>query len=191
MALKTISYQIRAVDAPQKDLLIMREIGRATRESICKKLEQAPSNTVLELDFSAIRFMDVSCADEIVVRVLARLEAGEYPDRHITLANIDIQHRENIEAALKVARKAVMVKDNREILGDIINSYREAIHKIVLLNAVTARELQQVMNYKTINEASTKLTFIYQRRLIAREPFREAVRGGGRQFRYLSLFHNN
>ena len=45
------------------------------------------------------------------------------------------------------------------------------------------------MRYTTINEASTKLTTLYRRRLVGREPFRQAVRGGGRQFRYLSLLN--
>ena len=187
MSLKTVPYRIQAKDAPQPDLLVMREVGEKTKEAICKELNRLSPNTILQLDFGGIRFMDVSCADEIVVRVQARLEAGEYPDRFITLSNLDVQHRENIEAALKVAKKAVVVNQDSLFIGDLVNSYQDALATIVKKRTITARELQETMRYKTINEASTKLTFIYQRRLIAREPFREAVRGGGRQFRYLSL----
>ena len=191
VALSTASYKVQAVGAPEKDLLITRQVGYETKERICGELAQLEPNTVLDLDFHAIRFMDVSCADEMIVRVLARLEAGEYPDRFITLSHIDVQHRENIEAALKIARKATLVRQEEswEILGELVNSHRTALAKVMEMRSVTARELQQELDYKTINESSTRLTFLYQRCLIAREPFREAVRGGGRQFRYLSLNH--
>lgn len=191
MSLKTFSFTVEAVGAPknEKDLLIMREIGEKTKEAICRKLSELAQNTVLEMDFSSIRFIDVSCADEVVVKVLARLEASEYPDKFIILSHIDAQHRENIETALKVAKKAVIVKENGgwSILGELVNSYRKALSKVIELGSITARELQEEMGYNTVNQASTKLIFIYQRCLIAREPYREAVRGGGRQFRYLSL----
>jgi len=72
-----------------------------------------------------------------------------------------------------------------------VSSHRTALAKIMEMRSVTARELQQELDYKTINESSTRLTSLYQRCLIAREPFREAVRGGGRQFRYLSLNNPN
>ena len=94
--LSTVPYKVQAVGAPEKDLLITREVGHETKEQICGELAQLEPNTVLDLDFRAIRFMDVSCADEMIVRVLARLEAGEYPDRFISLSHIGVQHRENI-----------------------------------------------------------------------------------------------
>lgn len=195
MSLKTIPFEVEAVGAPknEKNLLIMREIGEKTKEAICRKLSGLNLNTVLEMNFGSIRFMDVSCADEVVVKVLARLEAGEYPDRFIVLSRVGVQHRENIEAALKAAKKAVIVKENEGwgLLGELVNSYRETLSKVMALGSITARELQEEMGYNTVNEASTKLIFIYQRCLIAREPSREAVRGGGTQFRYISLLQKN
>ena len=191
--LRTVPYEVQAVGAPEKDLLITREVGVETKERICHKLSSLEPHTVLKLDFGAVRFMDVSCADEMVVRVLARLEAREYPDRFITITNIAEQHRENISAALTVAKKAVLLwqKKSWELLGDMVDSHRSALDKVMEMRSTTARELQHEMDYNTINESSTKLTSLYQRCLIARQPFREAVRGGGRQFRYLSLSQAN
>lgn len=191
--LQNIPYKVQAVGAPEEDLLITREVGAAAKENICRKLSGLEPNSVLNLDFGAVRYMDVSCADEMVVRVLARLEAREYPDRFITLANIAEQHRENISAALKVAKKAVLLRQKKswELMGDLVDSHRSALDKVMHLRTTTARELLREMAYNTINESSTKLTFLYQRCLIAREPYREAVRGGGRQFRYLSLAQAN
>lgn len=193
MSLKTVPFKVEAVGAPKKDLLITREIGERTKEAICRKLSKLEPNIVLEMSFSSIRFMDVSCADEVVVKVLIRLEAGECPDRFIILSHINAQHRENIETALKVAKKVVIVKENEgwNLLGELVNSYWEALSKVMEVGSITARELQEKMGYNTVNEASTKLSFIYQRCLIARKPHREAVRGGGTQFRYLSLLQEN
>lgn len=193
MSLKIIPFKVEAVGAPKKDLLIMREIGEKTKEAICRRMSELAPHTVLEMDFSSIRFLDVSCADEIVVKVLARLEAREFPDRFLILSHIDAQHRENIEAALQVAKKAVIVKEHTgwSLMGELVNNYRAALSKTMERGSITARELWQAMGYHTVNEASTKLISLYHRCLIAREPYREAVRGGGRQFRYLSLLRGN
>lgn len=183
--MKIFNYEPKA----EAGLLIGREEGKKIKEAICKQLEDLAPNTVLQLDFKQVEFVDVSCADEIVVKVLARLQAGEFPDRFLILSNIKAQHRENVETALEVAEKAVIVKGlkSSSILGKLMNSYRRALEEVMRRGAITARELQQALKYSTVNEASTKLSYLYQQRLIAREPFRRPVRGGGRQFKYLSL----
>ena len=184
-------FDLKPATPGQDDLLITRDVGRQVKEAVCDRLDELAANSVLALDFAGVRFMDVSCADEVVVRVLARLEAGEFPDRFIVLANLADQHRENIAAALTVAKKTVLTEMGKKasVLGELVGNYRDALDAIMASKAITARELQGEMEYNTINEASSKLTFLYQRCLIAREPFREAVRGGGRQFRYLSLLN--
>lgn len=169
--------------------LIGRQEGAALKEALCRRLEGLEANTVLVLDFSQVTFVDVSCADELVVKVLARLQAGEFPDRFLLLTGLKPQHRENVEAALAVGGKAVLVQEDRDwtVLGELIASYREALAVINERGALTARELFEAMAYQTINEASTKLSALYKLCLVAREPYRRPVRGGGRQFRYLSL----
>lgn len=171
--------------------LIGREEGVRLKEAICRQLDQLDLNSVLVLDFGEVEFIDVSCADELVVKVLARLQAGEFPDRFLVLSNLKPQHRENVEAALSVGGKAVFVKNGKEwtTLGELISSYRDALEVVNRHKVITARELYESMHYETINESSTKLSALYKLCLIAREPFRRPVRGGGRQFRYLSVLH--
>lgn len=187
--MKIVNYELKA----EGGLLIGRAEGKRVKEAICRQLEGLAPNTVLQLGFGRVAFVDVSCADEMVVKVLARLQAGEFPDRFLILSNIKAQHRENVETALEVAEKAVIVKElkNFSILGKLVNSYRQALEEVMRRGAITARELQQALKYSTVNEASTKLSYLYQQRLIAREPFRRPVRGGGRQFKYLSLLQGN
>jgi hypothetical protein len=185
MELKYTIFKMKA----KGGLLVTRDIGKSKKEEICEKLDELETNGVLIVDFSDIKFIDASCADEIVVRVMARLEAGEYPDRYVLYRNIAKQHIENINLALTVAEKLIIAFSGRKwwMLGFMIDGYRTALRKVVELKETTAREFQVAMDYNQINEASTKLSKLYDKCLIAREPFREPVRGGGRQFRYLSL----
>ena len=185
MELKSTIFKLRADDG----LLVTREIGKQKKEEICSRLDDLDPNYVLIVDFSNIRFIDASCADEIVVRVLARLEAWEFPDRYILYCNIAKQHYENISLALTVAEKLIIAFTDRKwvMLGSINPGYQKALLKVVEKKAITARELQETMPYRTVNEASTKLCKLHEKRLIALEPFRESVRGGGRQYRYISL----
>ncbi len=180
---------VRHALQPEMGFLIGREEGVRLKEAICGELAEQPVNTVLSLDFSAVEFVDVSCADELVVKVLARLQAGELPDRFLILAGLKAQHRENIEAALSVGGKAVFAEADGAwtTLGELISSYREALEVVNRQGVITARELFEAMHYETINESSTKLSALYKLCLIGREPYRRPVRGGGRQFRYLSL----
>jgi len=174
---------------PEAGFLIGRDEGTRLKEAICDALGALDENEALALDFSAVEFVDVSCADELVVKVLARLQAGEYLDRFLVLVGLKPQHRENVEAALSVGGKAVLSQDGSDwtVLGDLISSYRDALAVINERGEITARELFESMHYETINEASTKLSALYKLCLIGREPYRRPVRGGGRQFRYLSL----
>ena len=179
--------EVFEITVGEDGLLIGKEIGEEIRNRIGKKLSELEYNTVLEIDFGAIRHVDASCANVIIVNILRRLESGEYPDRFIILSNVGDQHREDIEYPLKVAGKAVVVKedDGWSVLGVLINSYREALDKVMELGSVTARELQKAMGYNKVNEASTKLSYMYQKSLIAREP------SGGRRFRYFSLIQED
>jgi len=188
MELKYTTFELKAKDG----LLVTRSIGRKIKSEICDQLELEFEHTVLVVDFQGVKFIDASCADEIVVRVMARIEAGEFPDRFVIFKNIAEQHNENISMALAVAEKMVISYHDRKwsMLGSMNEGYRSALLKVVQEKEITARELQIEMDYRAVNEASTKLSKLYDKGLIAREPFREAVRGGGRQFRYISLLRD-
>jgi len=188
MELRYTTFNLKAKDG----LLVTRSIGKKIKNEICDVLDLQFENTVVVVDFNEVKFIDASCADEIVVRVMARIEAGEFPDRFVIFKNIAGQHNENISMALAVAEKMVISYHDRKwsMLGSMNEGYRSALLKVVQKKEMTARELQIEMDYRAVNEASTKLSRLYDKGLIAREPFREAVRGGGRQFRYISLLRD-
>jgi len=190
MTLKKVSFKVKVAGSVNDGFLMTREVGRKTKEALWAKISELSPNSVLEMDFSNIKFMDVSGADEAVVKLLTRLETGEYPDRFIVLSHVSSQHKENIETALKVNEKTAIVKKEDgswDIWGELNSSYKEIIQEIAEKGSMTARETQEKMNYRTVNEVSTKLGLLYKKCLLAREPYRKAVVGGGRQYKYISL----
>jgi DNA-binding transcriptional ArsR family regulator len=175
---------------PDKNLLIGRDEGERIKELVCQQLKWLNSPGVLRVSFARTQFVDISGADEAVVKVLARLEAGEYPDRFLVLSALSAQHRENIEMALTVANRAVVVDLGTRgwtILGELNSGLRKVLAFIAEKRGATARELVEKLGIEPVNTASTRLVQLYEAGLVAREPYREPVRGGGRQFRYLPL----
>jgi hypothetical protein len=186
MDLVNSRYEIIA----DNDLLIGREEGERVKEAVCQRLKQLSALSILTLSFNRVKFMDISGADEVVAKVLARLAAGEFPDRFVTLASLKVQHRENIEMALEVAGRAVVVDLGQRrwtILGHLNAALRRVLAYIADKGAATARELVDRLDIEPVNTASTRLVQLYSEGLVAREPWREPVRGGGRQFRYRPL----
>lgn len=177
----------------EQGFLIGRTEGVRIKQQLCETLNSLLSNTVLILDFTHVEFIDVSCADEIVSKVRARIQSGEFLDRFLILDGLKQQHRENIEAALLGGKRAVLAytDGNWLALGEMVGSYRDALYAVNKMGSATARELFDKMRYETINQSSTTLSVLYKLSLIGREPYRHPVVGGGRQFRYLSLVTKN
>jgi DNA-binding MarR family transcriptional regulator len=175
---------------PEKGLLAGRPEGERVKELVSYELKSLSPGSVLSLSFARAEFVDVSGADEVVVKVLARIEAGEFPDRFLTLSALKPQHLENIKMALDVAKKAVIVDLapwRWTLTGELNAALRRVLAFIAEKGAATARELVEKLGIEPVNTASTRLVQLYESGLVAREPHREPVRGGGRQFRYYPL----
>jgi len=185
VSLKTYLFELKTLDG----LLVVRKVAKKYREEVWDRIEQMGPNCVLRLDFHNVQFIDVSCADEVVGRILARLEAGELRDRYMILSGVKNQHKENIDTALRVSKKAIIVVNDGKwgFLGELVKSHQEVLAHVVQKNGITASELKEKMAYWSVNQASASLGALYKKRLIARELYRRPVPGGGRRFRYLSL----
>ena len=57
--------------------LVTRSTGRAVRNGIEAHLQEHPDVTVVVLDFSAVRVLDCSCADEVIAQLLLRRSTGD------------------------------------------------------------------------------------------------------------------
>jgi hypothetical protein len=85
--------------------LVTRPTGRAIRtgvESQIAEMESEPQVTLSILDFSQVRVLDYSCADEIVAKLLLRYLGDERPaEAFFLVRNVQEHHVEAIEAVLE------------------------------------------------------------------------------------------
>lgn len=85
-----------AVATPYSDL-VTRSTGAAVRHHLLATLRDRPLADA-HLDFSAVGFMDFSCADEVVAKLL--LEVAALPVGRIVLHGLREDHAEAIDHAL-------------------------------------------------------------------------------------------
>jgi len=168
--------------------LVTRETGRSMRELIELRLEREPEGTVVALDFSHVGIIDFSCADEIISKLVARLQGLEYGDKYVVLHGLTPTHEENIAVALERKKLAVLVSrpdGSWRLLGSLNPYLNEALQFVMHQKEITARDLADDTQVE-ISLASTKLLNLFKARLVQRSS--ERLPDGGRQFIYRSLF---
>jgi len=172
---------------PGEDLLL-RDIGELARKKINDELELIPDGCNLKLDFNGIKSVDVSFADEGIVKLQKEVISKKYSNRRIMLINIQKSVEENIEGAIfrreekYGERIPILIKRNNkvEILGKIEKSLKEIFERIIELGALSARELVEELDIE-INNASNKLKKLYDYGLVYRD---EIINEEGRQHIY-------
>jgi hypothetical protein len=168
--------------------LVTRETGRSMRELIELRLAREPEGAVVALDFSHVGIIDFSCADEIVSKLVARLQGLEYGDKYVVLHGLTSTHEENIAVALERKKLAVLVSrpdGSWRLLGSLNPYLNEALQFVMNQKEITARDLADDTQVE-ISLASTKLLNLFKARLVQRSS--ERLPDGGRQFIYRSLF---
>jgi hypothetical protein len=167
--------------------LVTRETGRVIREAIEARLEREPEGTVVAMDFSHVGIIDFSCADEIISKLLARLQSSEYGDKYVVLQGLTPTHEENIAVALERKKLAILVSradGSWRLLGSLNPYLNEALQFVMQQREITARDLADDTQVE-ISLASTKLLNLFKARLVQRSS--ERLPDGGRQFIYRSL----
>ena len=167
--------------------LVTRETGRFIREAIEARLEREPEGTVVAMDFSHVGIVDFSCADEIISKLVARLQSLEYGDKYVVLQGLTPTHEENIAVALERKKLAVLVgrtDGSWRLLGSLNPYLNEALQFVMSQKEITARDLADETQVE-ISLASTKLLNLFKARLVQRTS--ERLPDGGRQFIYRSL----
>ena len=84
--------------------LVTRPTGRAIRTGVESQLAEMEERevTLSILDFSQVRVLDYSCADEIVAKLLLRYVGDERPgEAFFVVRNVQEHHVEAIEAVLE------------------------------------------------------------------------------------------
>ena len=102
--------------------LVTRPTGQAVRSGIEHMLDDLEREQIAVIDFSTVRCLDISCADEIVGKLL--LEHG----RNFLLYGVTASHCEAIEQVLEQHRMAVVARDRDgrvQLLGPVADTARQ------------------------------------------------------------------
>ena len=150
-------------------------------------LLRGPDNAATPLDFNQVSFIDVSCADEMLNKLLLRLRSGEMGSRYVYIKVANTSVRETIEAVLQLRELAVLYRsgDQIELLGMLKRPMREALDVLLERKCATSAEVSDVLN-KNVNIVCNRLNALQRMGLVCR--LRDgSVAGGGRQYYYVSI----
>ena len=167
--------------------LVTRETGKRMREALEERLQAESPGEVIILDFKGVGILDYSCADEIVAKLISRLNGNEYGDRYLLLRGLNPTQKENLEVALERKHLAALFLNEEkkwEVLGVLNNYLMETLSEVMAKGRITARDLADEEDLE-INTSSTRLANLHKIQLVQRRE--EVLSEGGRQFVYESL----
>jgi hypothetical protein len=129
--------------------LVTRPTGRAIRagvESQIAELESPARAACLSiLDFSQVRVLDYSCADEIVAKLLLRFVGEERPsEAYFVVLGMQEHHEDAIEAVLERHSLLLVARDEAgkvKLLGDASPLHRAAWDALVRRGRAGADEV--------------------------------------------------
>ncbi len=177
------------VVAGRTDLLNGRQEGRELADRLLAQLAASEPDSILPVDFGKVVFMDFSCADELMTRVLRRIRSGELGTRFILLQDLPPSVEENLAAVFAI-RDLVCPKLTKggkiELLGKIGPELAETYQLAVRKGTITARHVMAIAPDVGISAISNRLAKLQTMGLLVRS--REgAAEGGGRQFIYQAV----
>ena len=101
--------------AGEQGILSGRPRGAELLAELMQHLLRGPANAATPLNFSRVSFIDVSCADEMLNKLLLRLTSGELGRRYVYIVGANISVRETIAAVLQLRELAALYKDGGDI----------------------------------------------------------------------------
>lgn len=101
----------RSVGSPHSDL-VTRSTGAKVRDSIEASLSAQSTDAAVVLDFSSVRVLDCSCADEVVAKLLLRRPSGPAgPAWWFVIRGLTESHAEEIDHVLRHHRLALVAEE--------------------------------------------------------------------------------
>ena len=162
--LKTILH--RTVSTGYGDL-VTRHTGRAVRGGVEELLEDADGSQVAVIDFGAVGCLDISCADEIVGKLL--LVHGSA--RHFLLRGVTEAHCEAISLVLERHSMAVVAEDRCgqfQLLGPLGETVKRAFAAVMENGPAAATEVAARLDMPT-DATERVLDELLERRLVQQE----------------------
>ncbi|MCH7875577.1 MAG: hypothetical protein IH965_09805 [Gemmatimonadetes bacterium] len=143
--------------------LVTRRTGQAVRGGIEKMLEEFDGEVAV-IDFSTVRCLDISCADEIVGKLL--LQHGHA--RYFLLVGLDEGHRDAIQPVLERHQLAVVAEDRSGTpwpLGTLTEPARQAFGVVANAGKAAPREVAECLAVP-YDTACRALEELCERRLV-------------------------
>ena len=173
--------------AAHNGILTGRARGEEILEQVMDHLRAAPFDTVIPLDFGQVEFVDISCADEFLARLLMRIGSGELGTRFIFVQNVNPSVRETLEAVLRLRGLTALIRHDHHVIvaGELKRPMRETLDVLIEKKHVTSSEVAEVLD-KNVNIVCNRLNALQRMGLVCR--IRDgSVPGGGRQYYYESI----
>jgi hypothetical protein len=152
--------------------LVTRSTGRAVRSGIEAHLEEHPDITVVVLDFSAVRVLDCSCADEIIAQLLLRSQPGSGTGRSVCflLRGLDGVHADQIDEVLARHGLSLVAEERdgaKRLLGRATDLMRTAWERVASHGSALPEELASELSWP-LDDARRALDELACHRLVLR-----------------------
>lgn len=166
-------------------ILSGRPRGAQLLEAVVNHVQMAADPSATPLDLSGIAFIDVSCADELLNKLLRRLGSGELGGRFVFLDGANASVTETVETVLRLRELCVLARQGSEVrvLGELARPLRQALEVLVQRKALASGELAAALG-KNTNIACNRLNALQRQGLACRQP---DAGGGGRRYTYVSI----
>jgi hypothetical protein len=152
--------------------LVTRPTGAAVRCEIEQELDRIGERALTVIDFSHVKLLDYSCADEIVAKLLLQYVSVDTPRREVyfVFRGINESHMDAIEAVLKrhdLALVSQLADGAARLIGDIGDDERRAWETMTRLGAAETSEFASACGLPD-DDAEKVLDTLWRRRLVIR-----------------------
>ena len=151
--------------------LVTRSTGRAVRTSIEQDLARLTGRTIVVLDFSDVRVMDCSCADEIVAKLVqASLDAQAPLDAFFLVRGLDHHHSEEIEEVLRKQSLALVAETETglRLMGAVDDAAQAVFTTLADRGCAAAEDLASALAW-SLDAARAVLEDLVVRRLVVQD----------------------
>jgi hypothetical protein len=152
--------------------LVTRPTGAAVRCEIEQELDRIGERALTIIDFSHVKLLDFSCADEIVAKLLLQYVSVDAPRREVyfVFRGINESHMDAIEAVLarhQLALVSQLADGAARLIGDVGDDERRAWETMATLGAAPASEFASAAGMQQ-DAAEQMLDTLWRRRLVIR-----------------------
>lgn len=153
--------------------LVTRPTGAMVRLGIEHQLDEIGDRALAILDFSHVRLLDFSCADEIVAKLLLQYVSVDIPRREVYFVfyGMSESHMDAIETVLQrhsLALVSQLADDNPRLLGVIDDEQRRIWETIRQLGSAEPSEVASSAGISA-EHAKRALEDLWRRRLVIRD----------------------